>query len=168
MVTKIRVLDLNRFFPKKKRLRPAREWLSSLSLQCPPGTPFDECVPRSIAILHFMEFGRWMLFESRSNNNCPFRGLLCRRVQKSMFVTSLLPCIHPVSRNRQMEAIGTGFWNTSELMLNFGGPKTGTFLLGGKISTIWLDSNYRVSCVGRLRLDRSTDIDFWILLHNSP
>ena len=83
-----------------------------------------------------------------------------------MFVTSLHVSLHvslhTVSRNRQMEAIGTGFWNTPELMLNFGGPKTGTFLLGGKISTIWLDSNYRVSCVGRLhvRLDRSTNIDF--------
>ena len=79
-----------------------------------------------------------------------------------MFVTSLSfhLSISAVSRNRQMEAIGTGFWNTPELMLNFGGPKTGTFLLGGKIGTIWLDSNYRVSCVGRLRLDRSTNIDF--------
>ena len=27
-----------------------------------------------------------------------------------------------------MEAIGTGFWNTPQLMLNFGGPKPGTFL----------------------------------------
>ena len=56
--------------------------------------------------------------------------------------------------------IGTTFVYTPQLMLNFGDPKTGTFLLGGKISTIWLDSNYRVSCVGRLRLDRSTNIDF--------
>ena len=47
-----------------------------------------------------------------------------------------------------------------EGMVSSGGSETGAFLLGGKISTIWLDTNYRVSWVCRLRLDRFTNIDF--------
>ena len=77
------------------------EWPNSLFVKPPKAPCWNEgkshttfCLEISGIHLEYREISKCSNVAS-FQYFCTFRGLLCRRVQKSMFVTSLHPSIHP-------------------------------------------------------------------------
>ena len=93
----------------------------------------------------------------RSNQGCGYcpLGLLCRRVQKSMFVC---PWLAAGSLGRWLgheigtsSSIGPVFGPAGSTLNTLGVQKQDHFVLGGRMSSIWSILNYRVlTCVGHV------------------